>query len=225
MTMFAELNGQRIVSGSLIIPYYGCWAGDAVLATALTTTDPLAITIGNLTMKGHDYRSAGFAGSKSVRYVGGYGGWRKAVPSQSYYNPNGVAASVIIGDVAHTVGEQYKLTSDYTVGSYFIRENAEAQRTLNQLTNGVWWMGLDGVTNVGPRTVKTPITSAFTVNAWSGDKGRFEISTEDLASWMPGRTFVSANVPTPQAISLTTIEMDNAGKLRLIVLTAGNADE
>ena len=66
------------------------------------------------------------------------------------------------------------------------------------------------------------ITSAFTVNEYDGTTGRAVVSTEDPASWIPGRTWTSPTVTAPQTIGSTRHSIVD-GKLRTEVL--GNSPE
>jgi hypothetical protein len=221
--LFMALNGQRIVSGQVMVPYYGCWTGDVTLALPTSIPNNCTLQIGNLTLTGFAYRMSSFAGSRTVRLVGGYGGWRLPVPFQEYYNAGGVSLSTVLKDAANTVGEQINIPTDVNLGSYFIRENAPAQRLLRLLAGPEWFVDPNGVTQIGQRTIQN-ITSAFLINHWNGGQGSFEVSTEDYASWLPGRFFSNELVLSPQIISMTTFEADNDGKLRLKVLSAGAQD-
>lgn len=219
MSDYAMLDGERIVNASLSIPYYGCWAADVGLDSAKAIPDLVTLTIANLTLVGHVVRMAGFAGSRTARVVGGAGGWRKEVPQQAYFDPNGVKRGIVLRDAAAAVGEQVNVQNDQAIGLVFVREKAPAQRVLRQVLGNTWWVDNLGVMQTVARTDIRPISTEFTVVHWSGAKGSFDIATEDLAAWMPGRMFVAPTVTTPQAISYVTIKTDNDGVLRLEVLS------
>ena len=221
--LFLSLNGQRVTSGSISIPYYGTWVADLVLPVTLAVATSCALTVGNLTLQGAPYRTAPFAGARSVRFVGGYGGWRNTLGSQEYAVPSGVMLSTVLGDAAGAVGERVHVASDRSLGAYWLREEGPAQRTLRLLAGPEWYVDPSGVTQVGPRT-GAAITSAVLVNTWDGGRGLFEVSTEDYASWMPGATFANELVTVAQTVSLVRIETDNDGKLRLHILSAGAVD-
>lgn len=215
---FAALNGRRIISGAITFPYYGAWVADVVLSVADTIPTLSTLTLEDLTLAGAVYRQFSFAGSRSARLVGGFGGWRKQVPAQAYQNAAGLKASLLLGDAAALVGERVNVVSDQTVGTLFVREAAPAQRLLRQIAGSIWWIDASGTTQVGPRT-GSPIMSSFTAIQWSGAKGRFEIATEKLSDWMPGQTFSSPTVTATQTIGATSIAIDNDGTLRLTVLS------
>jgi hypothetical protein len=164
---------------------------------------------------------ASFAGSRSVRLVGGYGGWRKQVTAQAYQDPKGVRLSMVLGDAAAAVGEQMAISQDAPIGLNFVREAAPAERVLRQLAGALWYVDPSGVTRLDARD-SSAIGSEFQVIMWSGGKGLFQIATEDNAAWMPGRTFTAPTVTEIQTVSMTTLQIDNDGKLRLEVLSEGD---
>lgn len=215
---FAALNGRRVISGSITFPYYGTWVADVVLSVSDTIPTLSTLTLEDLTLSCAVYRQFSFAGSRSARLVGGFGGWKKPVPAQAYQNSSGLKASLLLGDAAAIVGEKVNVVTDQTVGTLFVREAAPAARLLRQIGGSLWWIDANGVTQVGPRS-GSAIVSSFTAVQWSGAKGRFEIATEKLSDWMPAQTFTSPTVTTPQTVGSTTMTIDNDGQLRLTVLT------
>ncbi len=222
------LNDDRVVSGSITIPFYGTWSADVILASAENLTsagDAASLVVGDLTLIGTVIRKASFAGSKSARIVGGAGAWRKDLPAKGYSHPAGVKLSTIVGDAASESGERITGLQDRTLGSHYAREGSKpAERILNLLLGGKWWVAPDGVTHLDERDA-SPIVTPFTVAAWSGGKGQFEIASESLKPWQPGRTFTSPTVPMVQTISSVTIDVDNEGKLRLHVMNTDGAVE
>jgi hypothetical protein len=206
-----------MTSARVAIPHYGIWVADIELATTDALTPAVTMVIGNLTMIGHVYRMAAFAGTRTARVVGGYGGWPTVVPSQSYYDANGIRKSVILGDVAAAVGESINVTNDIVLATTFVREEAPAQRILNQVVGTEWYINNAGVTQLGDRS-SAFIKSEYNVIKWSGNLGKVEIATEDYVSWMPGNTFRNNFVTETQTISLSVLTLDNAGKARIEVL-------
>lgn len=221
---FAQLNGQRITGGNITIPYYGIWAADVEMASASALTSAVTLVVGNLQLKGHVFRAADFSGSKSARVLGGFGGWRRKTTKQPYYSTNGIKKSLILRDVASSVGEQITVASDETIGNFWVREECIASEVLRILCGDVWYIDENGVTQAQGRTNTALIKSSFDVSSWSGAAGKFTIATEDLASWLPARTFSAPTVTPVQKISSTTISINNDGKLRLEVLSTGFAD-
>ena len=216
---YASLNGQRIVSGRITIPWYGIWVADFVLATSQTLAAASAVTIGGLSLTGTAFRAASFAGSNSARVVGGALGWRKAIGAQAYQNPGGVRLSMVLGDAAAAVGETVNIAADQTLGTFYVREAAPAQRLLRQLCGPAWWIDTSGVTQIGATRSSAPITSPWDLIDASGGKGLFHLATETISDWMPGRTFTDPNIPGTQTIGLTEITLGGDGMVRLAVLT------
>lgn len=219
MTDFATLNGGRLIKARVTIPYYGLWAADVVLASSDTLATSVTLTIGNLSMVGAVVRMASFAGTRSARIVGGAGGWRTTLPSKQYVSSNAIRLSQVLGDAAAEAGERLNLPIDATIGTMYVREQAPAQRVLRQLAGPVWYVDLAGVTQVQDRPAAS-VRSSFTVIGWSGALGRFTVATEDYASWLPGASFSSPTVSTPQTVSLVTHTLDNDGTARMEVLAA-----
>ena len=214
---FATANGTRIITASLSIPLYGIPVCDLLIPTLDPLTTPVSVTFGNFTQVMGVYRQGYFGGSQYARLVGGYAGWRTTIASQAYNNAGGLMLSLILGDAASAAGEQIKIATDSSVGTFYVRENAPAQRLLRQLGGPLWWIDPTGVTQVGPRT-SVAITSPFTVVSYDAAPGQYEIATEDYASWLPSNTFTGPTLTGVQTISLTRLDVDNNGKLRLHVL-------
>lgn len=219
MTDFAAFAGERAIAANVAIPAYGAWCADVVLALSSTIPSSAApLTIGDLVMTGTVFRAADFAGSRSARIGGGFGGWGKAVPAQAYRGSN-VRISTVLRDAAALVGERVTVDANDTNLGRFTREAGPASRVLRQVGGPLWWVAMDGTTHVGPRPSGS-ISSAFDVIAWSGKTGRFTIATETMTDWMPGRTFTAPTVTTPKTIGFLAIEMTNDGKLRVEVLAS-----
>lgn len=228
MTQFFEVNGNRVVSGSITIPMFGTWVADLLLANVDGTAAPgtaAAITLGSLTLQGTISRSAGFTGSRSMRVIGGAAGWRNSISGKGYNLPFGITLSMVLKDAASAAGEQISVpfTSDRSLGANFCRRAGRAKKLLDVLTDGQWWVDTNGVTQITARP-STSIASPFTVLDYSGGKGRFKIATEFFQDWMPGRTFTSPVITDPQTISSVTFEAKD-GKIDTIVLNTPSAED
>ena len=220
MAQYASLNGLQAVKASLTLAYYGIAVADVDLAQTGTISSPCSLVIGNLTCSMTVFRENTFAGVRSLRLVGGAGGWRKLVPAQAYANPIGIRLSTVMGDVCSLVGETINIpkANDAIIGTNFVRENAQAQRMLRQLVGTLWWMDLTGTTQIVPRPT-TRIQSSFLAGTYTPGAGRLTVSTEDPISWQPGNTFVDANFQNTLTISSATFSSDSKGAMRVEVLT------
>lgn len=222
---YSTVNGIRVATGTVSMPAYGAWVADLLLATPDALSGPATVVIGDLTLQGTVVRTDSFAGSRRAWIVAGAGGWRKPISPQAYQNSGGVNMSTLLTDIAMSVGERVQIAQDAAVGQAFVREGGTdeagfavpAERILRQVAS-TWWIDPAGVTQIGPRPGGN-ITSQFDVIDYDGAKGQFEIATETLADWAPGRTFSSALVPTTQTVSFTRIDVQDNGTLRLTVLT------
>ncbi len=212
------LNGVRVISGPVTIPFYGAWVADVVLSDSTEIDTQATLVVGDLTLIGTIVRQASFVASRSARIVGGKGGWRKTIPARGYSHQAGVKLSTVVGDAASECGETIVLASDASLGTHYTRDEAKANSVLESEMGGAWWVDPSGVTQTSVRD-SSPIVTPFTVVSWSGGKGQFEIASESIASWQPGRTFTAPTVEGVQTISSVTYDVDNDGKLRIHVLS------
>ncbi len=218
--VYASLSGARISKCELAIPYYGLWVADVELPTEAPIPSPCTLVIADLSLVGSVARTDSFAGLRTARLVGGFGGWSKSPAYQEYMGVGGVQMSLILGDVAAAVGERVNVANDASVGSFFFREFAPASRLLRQLSGGLWWAGADGTTQVGVSRSTLPITTSFLIEEFDPSTGRILASTESPGDWMPGRTVSNATLKTPRTLSLVRHILDNEGKLRTEAVAA-----
>jgi len=219
---FLNLNGARIVAGTIMIPLYGLWAGDVSLAGDQAMPDRVTLTLGNLTMKGAVYRQATFAGTRYVRLVGGMGGWHKTLPRKTYVQLGGLQLSTVLRDAAAEVAEQLNIPSgvDRVIGQRWVREELPGARILRQVYGMNWHVDVAGVTQLAPWPAKT-ITSPFQVTKQDGGRGIIEVATEDYASWMPGVSFTSTTLTGTYKAGSVSLKFEASGTARLEVMTYG----
>lgn len=200
MSLFAELNGNRIVTGVLVFPFLGIPYADVLLDKVADATGPQTLTVGPLAMKCVAITVGAFTGSTRVRVVGGTAGWRKSIPPKSYQHDLGVRKSTVIGDAARECGETVVVDTDGPVGQAFVRQLAPAARVLEQVGDP-WWVRSDGITEVGIRS-SDEIKSHFDVVSAQLSIGQLFIATDDLQDWVPGRRF---QTPTISTRTLSTV--------------------
>lgn len=234
VSFFASLNGSRVVALDLMVPYYGAPVADVLLADAPTLTGAATLTIANLSLAmtviatpSGGAASGAFAGSSTARLVGGAGGWSRRVSLAPYRNPAGVRLSTVLGDAAKAAqgpdgrAERVTLASglDRSLGAFYVPETrAQAGMILSALAGSLWWIDIDGVTQVARARASTTITTPATVDYVAG-KGHATVATEDLAAWQPGATYTGPTVPQGFTISRTRIHTASDGVLRVEVLT------
>jgi hypothetical protein len=228
-TFFASVNGQQIVSGTLMIPLIGAWTADVQLATSTPLSGTCTVVIGNLTLNGFVYRSEPYGGQVQARIVAGAGGWRTEVQKQGYGSKSGVKLGTILNDVAGAVMESVNVANNTSVGPAFTRITGAASDVLWQLyAQGIipaWYIDPSGVTQVTawPSVV---VGSSFTVTDQKSDEGLVVVATEDYASWLPGCSFSGPTITGTYNNAGVTYVWDNEGTFRMEVLTqTGNSTE
>ena len=197
MTDWASINGERVTQGNLFIPRYGSWVADVALAISTILTDPIVLTVGNLTLKGAIVRAGTYAGSRAYRIVGGAGGWRKALEARAYQRDTGVTSSMVLGDLAIETGETLGAFTSVSLGNSYVRLAGAASRTLAALTRD-WWVDKAGVTQIGSRPVTaiaSPYSGALTV---AGPGGR---SSAAIVSRACACVFATARSSGPLGLS------------------------
>jgi hypothetical protein len=202
MALFAEINGNRASSASIVLPYQGIWHADIELDQAVTLSGLVTLTVSDMVLKGSIYRQGTFLNSSSIRMVGGYLGWPKKTTAKEYRSSFGVKFSVIAGDAARETGEKIFIPSDFSVGEFYERQAEAAVRVLDTFAD-IWWMREDGVTVIGDRA-QPIITSAFDVmsDGTSLAMGKITIATDKPGDWLPGVKFSSPTLAQKQASAI-----------------------
>lgn len=198
-TPFAQLNGIPITKLHLVVPALGLWHADATLAQAVDITAPQVLLLSGSTWNCAIVRAVDFSGERSVRLVGGTGGWRKPVPALQYSSPAGVPTVTVLADAASLVQEIPPVlapTVPPTIGTGYVRQAGAASLVLQDLQDrGVlsWWLDPLGVVQTATR-LPTPPVMPFVAEAVHGAPGWYRIATETPAEWAPGAVFLGATV-------------------------------
>jgi hypothetical protein len=218
MSEFASYAGARAAFVDLVIPLYGLWSADVTIALddAVPGTGPLVV--GNMTLQGFVARQALYGGSRRLRLIGGFGGWRKPIPSQQYSLKSGVRLSLLLNDAAKLVGERVNVPNDSVIGSTFTRVAGPASLLLSDLAGESWYIDAAGVTQVATWPT-APIQSHFDVIAQDGAAGAIFIATEDYAEWVPGKTFSSPFTVGAYTVRGLELTVKDDGIARVEVLT------
>jgi hypothetical protein len=224
MALYAAYAGARVVSARVTRPSWGLWSADVLLAQDDAVAATGTLTIGNLALVGAvlPRRDGPFAGSRSVRIVGGMGGWYQNVGARFYAKTQGVRLATVIGDVAAEVGESVALSTAFAsnvVGQYWSRAAGQAVNVLSVAVGRSWYVDDAGVTRIGDRPASS-ITSPFDLTGpgYRGALGMVEIATEDPLSWRPGAVFRSELLPAALTVASATIHMAAEGVLRVEVM-------
>lgn len=222
MTLFASYAGSRVVSARVTIPAWGAWVADVALADEAEVSSRGTLVIGDVSLVGAVLRGGVYAGQRTLRLVGGAGGWRNTIPRQFYADPLGVRLGTVLKDVASKVGETVALTGTYAVqllGFFWSRAQAPASEVLALTVPHAWYVDSAGVTQIGNRPAST-ITTGFDVTDYKPHLGLVTVATETMSVWQPGAMFTNPLLPAPLTAGSVTIAMDPKGRLRLEVLTA-----
>jgi hypothetical protein len=190
MSFYADVDGEQILHGRVVVPYYGTWTVDAMLEHGVELGKSVTVTIGSLVLKGTTFAAFPFAGKTSCRIVGGANGWPKVLPPRAYFNPNGVKLSLVLGAAAKECGETLGALSDTSIGTAYVRLQGPAVRVLSILAGESWYVDYSGVTQIAARGSGTIVSDFEAINASSGER-RVTVASEALADWVPGRTFSS----------------------------------
>ena len=222
-TSFASLSGLPIVRLALTIPFTGIWHADALLDRAIDISGPQALTLSDFAGVCSVVRAVDFAGARSVRLVGGAGGWRSLVLPRQYANPGGVLLATILGDVAATVGEPPPIvgpTVSPVAGPAFVRQGGLASLVLQDLFGDAWWMTPAGVVQATPR-LPTPIVAPVDVLDVRGSSGVYRVASvgDVLLPWVPGAVFLSPTMTSPATVNRVCHILEG-GTLRTEILVS-----
>jgi hypothetical protein len=230
MPFFADLSGTPVVSARLCVPYSGIWHADVVLDRVLPTplAGPQVLTLSGSVWACSVVRVGSFAGSRSVRLVGGLGGWRRPVLAAELppplISPIGVPVGIVVLLAAGLAAEPPPNIAGYDgppllgqapLGGSYVFQSGPMSQVLQGLFGGTWYMDPTGAVQVVRIRPPTPILSPWTCVAFDGASGIYEIATDAPGDWMPGASFVGPTVSG--TISRVTHEL-SSGKLRTHVM-------
>lgn len=218
--LFAEVNGVRVVTGRVTIPFVGLWHADVRLDTTTTLPDsPLGciLKVAGLTLVGTKFRAADYQGSLRSRIVGGAGGWLTALSKKFYKLDAGVMASLVLTDAARELGESVVLDTDRNLGKRWTRiAMTRGSRILRQVVGDDWYVSPDGVTHTGARSGSAIMSNYDVLNA-DGALGHFVIASDTPADFAPARIFATPTLG-PRTISCVAHVIEK-GSLRSEVQT------
>lgn len=192
--MPAMLNGLRVVSARIVMPYRGLWYADLdvdpdVVATA-PTSGPAALVLGaapgpvaSLLGVIDPLAAGSFVATARARVLGGFGGWSKTVTAQ-HFNQPGLTSTQVLSSVAASVGETVADLSPTPIQDYML-DAGPASRVFGL---GMWWVDpTTGLTTVGPRPPAVPDPS-LELLSWDPLAKRAEVACDALV--LPGTPIV-----------------------------------
>lgn len=154
--MTATVNGERATSVCVHVPWLGVWWADVELEEAPDVSGAVTIALSGLELRGTVV--AAQAGTdnlrRTLRVVGGAGGWASLLPAKSYHNDASIRARTIIEDAAREAGETLGDVAPALerIGADYVRQAGPASRALEDVAGGApWWVAYDGRTHMGTR--------------------------------------------------------------------------
>lgn len=183
----ATLAGHRATSASVNIPAWGCWFADATLDEEVTLAGEVSLVLNDLTLKGTVVSGGPYKGRSSFRIAGGSAGWGKSIKAQSYTSDAGVKMLTVLADAATAAGEKLDAATvpKSSIGPSFVRPEGPAARVLENLSQGAWYVGEDGVTRLGRRAAKK-LEGSFTHGTLDRSRGTVQVIAESIAKILPG---------------------------------------
>lgn len=230
---FCAVGKSHCTKLSLFVPWKGAWYVDAILDDSTETlSGPVVVTIGTLELRGAILPSSSgeFVLARSMRIVGGKGGWGTLTDPADYADDAGVDARAVADDAAKVAGETI---GDFdpeepTLETHFVRRIGPASAVLERsLGDGrVWWVDAQGVTHGGKRTTFEPTAGSYSVLNYSPLNRRAEIALDDPASLWVG-AILTDRLSEPQTIRDLEIHVEvdkasGAGSCRAIAWTGGD---
>lgn len=219
----AAINGHRVTTVSVRVPYSGAWRVDADFDSKLEPsqlTGAATLTIGDMTLVGTFVpgRTGSFQLQSKCRIVGGAGLMAAALPPKHYHSDAGVKVSTIVADALREAGETAGTTSitstDKVRGVDFVRRSASAGSVIDQVlpAGTMWWAGYDGKINVGPR-IATEVTLAHEVLEYDPRYRVATVSVDNPLAIQVG-SVIRNRVINPLQVGELSIDVGN-GKVRL----------
>jgi hypothetical protein len=201
------------------MPSSMAWTADITLISDQTISSKVHIVVGDLELDGYALPADPYTNSRSIRVVGGFGGWRKPCKARQYKYDGGIFLKTVLSDLAIEVGESVNIDNinNILIGTNYIRRATTAGQILNELYPN-WWISNDGITQLVNRPTKH-IKSPYTIINFSGGKKQAIIATETFADWIPNNTFSNEIITNTQTIDLITLKLErSSGTVRLGVL-------
>lgn len=204
---YVSINGTRVTELRLRASNVGPWFVEADLESdADVPSAPMAakVEIGALKLVGTvDAGAVGTFGLQTkLRIVGGAGAWSKFVTAKGYHNDAGVKARTVADDLARELGETLGrfVPARERLGRDYARPAGPASTVLEDIVNGApWWVGYDGLTNVGPRPASTAAPGSYEVTAYDARSKIATIALDDPGAVRVG-SILSERLDGPQTV-------------------------
>jgi hypothetical protein len=220
-TLLASVNDRRVTRLSVRVPWCGTWTAEVDFDESIPS-DKLAgqarVQIGHLTLLGtlDPLLTGTYLAQSKAFVVGGAGGWARTVARKTYHDDGlGIKARTVIEDIARDAGETLGACAPARerLGSDWERREGAASSALVLAAGSVpWFVGYDGVTQVGRRAT----ADAGTCEILDVDP-RFrtvEIAAEDPSAVMVG-SILRGRLAKPMTVRELVIDVAD-GRVRLL---------
>jgi hypothetical protein len=182
----ANLSGFPVNECELDVPDHHTWLARVTLTDADGPAEGARATlqIGPLRLIGTVIGADTFGGVRTVRIVGGAGGWRKPPGGLSFQNDGNLSRREIAQALASSVGETIIADMDTLGLNWTLDPLASAGSNLDAI--GHWYVREDGATVLGERPALPEFRAV--VGEYEGLRGRASCQIEegDAAKLLPG---------------------------------------
>jgi hypothetical protein len=230
---YATVDGREAIAVRLLVGYAGPWQAWVQLGDEGALPQPperVTIRLGDLALVGvvapDDDGTQGL--QRFTRIVGGGGGWGASVERRGYHNDAGVKARLIADDVAREVDETIGTFEPAAtrVGFDYARQAGVASTALSDAIGpGVaWWVGYDGVTNVGARPVTTPNATSYQVLSFDPREDMADVQVDDASTLVIGST-LTTGLDAPGVVREFELTCEGGSALKISAWLGGSAQQ
>lgn len=168
MALYCGIGSDKILRMTLHLPYSGVWWAECEFENEAASAAPgsaVTISFDDLSLEGTaDPAGSGVFGvARSARIIGGGAGWATSLPAKGYANDARIKAYDVAYDAAQEAGETLGDVDPESerLATHYSRRAAPASTTLADVIGGsrIWWVGLDGNTNVAAARPARPAPS------------------------------------------------------------------
>lgn len=153
--MSSSLAGVTATHALVQVPKHGTPWLDMTLAEEVALTGQQTAVVGGISMQATVVSGGSFQGRARYKLAVGAAGWGNTVAEKAYRDDAGVKVSRVLADLAADCGEQLGPLPTTLRGPHYARVNQPAFVTLNELAPRAWYVGFDGVTQIGQRATTT----------------------------------------------------------------------
>lgn len=203
--LFITLSGHELQALTLRVAPVGPWIADCDLGQDAPLSGRQTLQIGAQRFVGTvvPEQAGSFALSRTLRLVGGAGGWSKYLAPKAYHSDAGVRCELLAQDAARESGETLGdfAPAALNVGNDYVRGRELASAVLEHAAGGVpWWVDYAGITQVGQRPAPVLAAANFTLLGFDGRTRVAVVSSDDLDKLPVGGVIQDIRLEAPQTI-------------------------